>query len=202
VGPKSVSENLEIEFKTLLTATEFSHAVSYFHLKETDFFTQNNYYFDSADFQLREKRFGLRVRTLANNAEITLKIPAADGLLEINDSLSVETAQQIVATQTLLDHGNVYSKLKSLGIDKDNLHLIGSLTTKRAEKKLPQGLLALDESWYNQEHDFELELEVADAIVGRKEFLFLLDTLNIKETPSPNKIQRMMLSSNENIKKL
>ncbi|MTD41587.1 CYTH domain-containing protein [Erwinia sp. CPCC 100877] len=191
-----MSENLEIEFKTLLTETEFSQTVNYFHLKETDFFTQNNYYFDSADFQLKERRFGLRVRTLANNAEITLKIPDTDGLLEINDSLSVETAQHIVATQTLLDYGNVYDKLTSLGINKDNLRLIGSLTTKRAEKKLPQGLLALDESWYNQKHDFELELEVADAAVGRKDFLSLLNTLNIKESPAPNKIQRMMLSSN------
>ncbi|MFD1899078.1 hypothetical protein GQR36_01150 [Enterococcus termitis] len=40
-----------------------------------------------------------------------------------------------------------------------------------------------------------MELEVSDAISGKKEFLLLLDTLNIKEKPSPNKIQRMMLSS-------
>ncbi|WP_430603488.1 hypothetical protein IGJ02_001003 [Enterococcus sp. DIV0724b] len=192
-----MSENLEIEFKTLLSIEEFSHTVDYFQLKEEQFFTQSNYYFDSADFQLKEKHIGLRVRILSNNAEITLKIPEKVGLLEINDALSIEEARQIVESTTLPGSGNVYNKLTILGIDKNDLRLIGNLTTKRAEIKLPQGLLALDESWYNEQHDFELELEVDDVVNGKKDFLALLNTLNIKESPSPNKIQRMMQSSKE-----
>lgn len=195
MGLKSVSENLEIEFKTLLSIEEFSRAVDYFQLKENHFFTQTNYYFDSTDFQLKKRHMGLRVRTLSNNAEITLKIPEKVGLLEINDAISIEEAFRIVDSATLPNFGNVYNKLTTLGINKNDLRLIGSLTTKRAEKKLPQGLLALDESWYNEQHDFELELEVSDATNGKKDFLALLDTLNVKESPSPNKIQRMMLSS-------
>lgn len=190
-----MSENLEIEFKTLLSIEEFSRTVNYFQLKEKDFFEQTNYYFDSADFQLRKRHMGLRVRLLSNNAEITLKIPEKVGLLEINDTLSIKEAQSIVESATLPNFGNVYNKLNALGIDKNDLRLIGDLTTKRAEKKLPQGLLALDESWYNGQHDFELELEVSDADNGKKDFITLLDTLTIKESPSPNKIQRMMLSS-------
>jgi len=192
-----VSENLEIEFKTLLSIEEFSRVVDYFQFKEEQFFTQINYYFDSADFQLRKRRLGLRVRVLSDNAEITLKIPEKVGLLEINDTLSVDEAKAIVESATLPTIGNVYNKLNQLGIDQSDLRLIGSLTTKRAEIKLPQGLLALDESWYNEQHDFELELEVNDATNGKKDFLSLLDTLTIKESPSPNKIQRMMLSSKE-----
>ncbi|WP_348922361.1 CYTH domain-containing protein [Enterococcus rotai] len=192
-----MSENLEIEFKTLLSIEEFSRVIDYFQLKEEQFFTQINYYFDSADFQLRKRRMGLRVRVLSDNAEITLKIPEKVGLLEINDALSVEEAKAIVESATLPTIGNVYNKLNQLGIDQSDLRLIGSLTTKRAELKLPQGLLALDESWYNEQHDFELELEVNDATNGKKDFLSLLDTLTIKESPSPNKIQRMMLSSKE-----
>ncbi|EOH99361.1 hypothetical protein UAW_00511 [Enterococcus haemoperoxidus ATCC BAA-382] len=192
-----MSENLEIEFKTLLSIEEFSHTVDYFQLKEEQFFTQSNYYFDSADFQLKEKHIGLRVRILSNNAEITLKIPEKVGLLEISDALSIEEARQIVESTTLPGSGNVYNKLTILGIDKNDLRLIGNLTTKRAEIKLPQGLLALDESWYNEQHDFELELEVDDVVNGKKDFLALLNTLNIKESPSPNKIQRMMQSSKE-----
>lgn len=197
-----MSENLEIEFKTLLSKEEFSRTVEYFNLNEKDFFTQINYYFDSTDFQLKKQKIGLRVRTLATNAEITLKVPQKVGLLEINDALSIQEAQKIIESATLPDHGNVYNKLNELGMDKDDLRLIGSLTTKRAEKKLPQGLLALDESWYNEQHDFELELEVDDAEKGRESFLSVLDSLTIKESPSPNKIQRMMLSSTRNIKKL
>ncbi len=192
-----MSENLEIEFKTLLSIEEFSRVIDYFQLKEEQFFTQINYYFDSADFQLRKRRMGLRVRVLSDNAEITLKVPEKVGLLEINDALSVKEANAIVESATLPTIGNVYTKLNQLGIDQSDLRLIGSLTTKRAEIKLPQGLLALDESWYNKQHDFELELEVSDATNGKKDFLSLLDTLTIKESPSPNKIQRMMLSSKE-----
>jgi len=192
-----VSENLEIEFKTLLSIEEFSRVIDYFQFKEEQFFTQINYYFDSADFQLRKRRLGLRVRVLSDNAEITLKIPEKVGLLEINDTLSVDEAKAIVESAILPTIGNVYNKLNQLGIDQSDLRLIGSLTTKRAEIKLPQGLLALDESWYNEQHDFELELEVNDATNGKKDFLSLLDTLTIKESPSPNKIQRMMLSSKE-----
>lgn len=192
-----MSENLEIEFKTLLSIEEFSRTIDYFHLKENQFFTQTNYYFDSADFQLRKKHMGLRVRVLSNNAEITLKVPEKVGLLEINDALTAEEAQTIIETSSLPSFGNVFTKLTALGIKKDDLNLIGNLTTKRAEIKLPQGLLALDESWYNEQHDFELELEVADAVSGKKDFLRLLDTLTIKESPAPNKIQRMMLSSKE-----
>lgn len=192
-----MSENLEIEFKTLLSIEEFSRVIDYFQFKEEQFFTQINYYFDSADFQLRKRRMGLRVRVLSDNAEITLKIPEKVGLLEINDALSVEEAKAIVESATLPTIGNVYNKLNQLGIDQSDLRLIGSLTTKRAELKLPQGLLALDESWYNKQHDFELELEVNDVTNGKKDFLSLLDTLTIKESPSPNKIQRMMLSSKE-----
>lgn len=190
-----MSENLEIEFKTLLSIEEFLHAVDYFQLKEKQFFTQTNYYFDTADFQLKKRHIGLRVRILSYNAEITLKIPEKVGLLEINDVLSTKEARQIVESTSLPDSGNVYNKLTSLGIDILDLRLIGSLKTKRAEIKLPQGLLALDESWYNEQHDFELELEVDDADNGKKDFTDLLNTLNIKESPSPNKIQRMMLSS-------
>ncbi|ALS01242.1 adenylate cyclase [Enterococcus silesiacus] len=192
-----MSENLEIEFKTLLSIEDFSRTAAYFHLKENDFFTQVNYYFDSADFQLKKQHIGLRVRILSNNAEITLKVPEKVGLLEINDALSVTEAQHIVDSAALPEYGNVYSRLTDLGISTRDLRLIGSLTTKRAEIKLPQGLLALDESWYNQQHDFELELEVKDAQNGKKDFLALLETLTIKESPSPNKIQRMMLSSQE-----
>lgn len=197
MGQITVSENLEIEFKTLLSIEEFSRIIDYFQLKEEQFFTQTNYYFDSADFQLKKKHIGLRVRILSKNAEITLKIPEKVGLLEINDALSIEEAHQIVESTSLPNSGNVYNKLTTLGIDKDDLRLIGNLTTKRAEIKLPQGLLALDESWYNEQHDFELELEVDDDVNGKRDFLALLDTLTIKESPSPNKIQRMMLSSKE-----
>ena len=81
-------------------------------------------------------------------------------------------------------------KLQELGIEIASIHLIGSLK-QHAENKFLKDYL-LDESWYNQQHDFELELEVTEAESGKQAFQTLMADLNIPITLAPNKIQRMM----------
>lgn len=189
-----MSENLEIEYKTMLSKETFFRITDYFQLREEDFFVQVNTYFDTSDLQLKQMNAGLRIRSFADGAEITLKLPDKVGLLEITDNISLQQADEIIQSEIFPEHSEVFQKLAQLNIVTP-LHKIGQLKTKRAQKKLPQGLLALDESWYNNDHDFELELEVTDAVSGRIAFEGLLNTLNIKETNAPNKIQRMMLSS-------
>ena len=191
----AMSENLEIEFKSLLTEKEFSHLLNYFEITEEDCFTQTNYYFDSKDLQLKKKQMGLRIRILPSSAELTLKIPATEGLLEINESLPLNLAIDLIESNQLPDDGVVYNKLISLGFTVSDLAIIGSLKTKRAEKKIPEGLLALDESWFGNQHDFEIELEVSNAVEGKQAFISLLKKLTIKEKVAPNKIQRMMIAS-------
>ncbi|MHC5217029.1 CYTH domain-containing protein [Enterococcus sp. LJL128] len=189
-----MSENLEIEYKTMLSERDFIRITDYFQLKEEDFFLQVNTYFDTSAFHLKQMNIGLRIRTLPDAAEITLKVPAKDGLLEITDPITPEQAEEIIRSRIFPKNSEVSQKLQDLTINTP-LHVIGQLKTKRAQKNLPQGLLALDESWYNQNHDYELELEVADAFTGKKAFYNLLNTLNIKEISGLNKIQRMLLSS-------
>lgn len=104
----------------------------------------------------------------------------------------LETANHFIKKNQLPTEGAVAKKLQELGIEIASIHLIGSLKTARAEKQIPQGLLALDESWYNQQHDFELELEVTEAESGKQAFQTLMADLNIPITLAPNKIQRMM----------
>ncbi len=187
-----MSQHLEIEFKTLVTEDDFARLLTHFQITKEQFFTQTNYYYDSRDFKLKEQRMGLRIRVLSDRTELTLKVPATDGLLEINDDHSLEAAQQFITTASLPTSGLVYDKLRQLAIKPSDLHIIGSLKTTRAERTIPQGLLALDESWYNNHHDFELELEVADAATGKKAFQKLMADLAIPVTKAPNKIQRMM----------
>ena len=179
-----MSEHLEIEFKTLVSPQDFKRLIDHFAIQKTDFFTQTNHYFDTDDFQLKAQRMGLRIRVLADRGELTLKVPAPEGLLEINN--------HFIKRNHLPTEGAVAKKLQELGIEIASIHLIGSLKTARAEKQIPQGLLALDESWYNQQHDFELELEVTEAESGKQAFQTLMADLNIPITLAPNKIQRMM----------
>lgn len=63
--------HLEIEYKTLLTKDEFNRLNNQFsHVAPV---TQTNYYFDSENFDMKANRMSLRIRTLPNRAEITLK---------------------------------------------------------------------------------------------------------------------------------
>ncbi|EUJ26736.1 hypothetical protein PCORN_14524 [Listeria cornellensis FSL F6-0969] len=68
-----MSQELEIEFKNMLTASEYDLLMNEFRLEEADFFTQTNYYFDTADFQLKERLAALRIRKRELHYELTLK---------------------------------------------------------------------------------------------------------------------------------
>ena len=86
--------HLEIEYKTLLTKDEFNRLNNQFsHVAPV---TQTNYYFDSENFDMKANRMSLRIRTLPNRAEITLKIPKEVGNLEYNYNLSVADAKEII----------------------------------------------------------------------------------------------------------
>lgn len=84
----------------------------------------------------------------------------------------------------------VYQALLDLGVVPEKLAVIAELTTKRAEFPINEGLLALDESWYNQQHDYELELEVNDHQKGKIAFESYLNQFNIPYSPAKNKIVR------------
>ena len=90
-----MSEHLEIEFKTLVSPQDFKRLIDHFAI-QNGLFTQTNHYFDTDDFQLKAQRMGLRIRVLADRGELTLKVPAPEGLLEINDPLSLETANHFI----------------------------------------------------------------------------------------------------------
>ncbi|MDP4171799.1 MAG: CYTH domain-containing protein, partial [Bacillota bacterium] len=50
-----MSQNIEIEFKNMLTLDEYSRIKSTFLLKEEQFFIQENHYFDTPAFSLKDK---------------------------------------------------------------------------------------------------------------------------------------------------
>ncbi len=81
-------------------------------------------------------------------------------------------------------------KLAEYAITAKDLILFAELTTKRAEFSIDEGLLALDESWYTNQHDYELELEVENSEKGKQDFKMLLDKFDITYRPAKNKIER------------
>ena len=185
-----MAEQIEIELKTLLTFEEYTRCIAFWQLADQKALLQANYYFDTADFQLKAKGCGLRIRTLSNQAELTLKTPLANGLLETTDTFSLTEIKPYLDSQTLPTTGSVAEKLRTLNIDISQLKLLASLTTKRYHIQLAYGEVALDESWYQKQHDYELELEVADFKQGQSDFKQLCQQLAIKYKPAQNKIAR------------
>ena len=67
-----MSQNIEIEFKNMLTEDEFHKFLTHFQITSTDFFKQENHYFDTKDFALKEHGCALRIREKKDRFEMTL----------------------------------------------------------------------------------------------------------------------------------
>ena len=191
-----MTQMLEIEYKSMLTKQEYEIFIAHYQLTDKDFRVQTNIYFDTVDEQLKKQNCGLRIRFVGHQAEYTLKTPAEKGRLETTDTFITQEAEAFIFEKRLPRSGAVFQKLSDLNIDPASLIQTGKLTTKRAEFPIEEGLLAIDESWGDNLHDFELELEVGDASVGKIAFINFLKRFSLPYRPAKNKIQRMLEAKN------
>jgi uncharacterized protein YjbK len=184
-----LSQNIEIEFKNMLNSEEYQKLITYFSIKENDIFIQENHYFDTADFALKEQGSALRIRKKGKKFEMTLKQPVSEGLLETNQVLSMEEASAAILNG-LLPSGDIQGLIIKMNIPFSKLHYFGSLTTKRVEFEYNKGLLVLDHSYYLNKEDFEVEYEVEHYQHGKQIFLDLLKQHGIPNRETKNKIHR------------
>ncbi|WP_445486705.1 CYTH domain-containing protein [Niallia sp. 03133] len=191
-----MSQNIEIEFKNMLTKQEYLGLIEHFQIQEKDFFQQENHYFDTADFLLKQNKSALRIRKKQNAYELTLKQPHSEGLLETNKLLTKEESKAIFQTGSIIFEPFV-SILTKMNIAPKNICYFGSLTTIRAEKEIGNGLLVLDHSFYLNEEDYELEYEVSDAKEGQASFNKILESCQIPVRQAKNKVQRFYLKKHE-----
>lgn len=198
-----MSEEIEIEFKSMLIQNEYEELLRYYNITDDQFVIQTNLYFDTADFQLKKHGMGLRIRRFDTKAEATLKIPQSVGLLEVTDALTItEVEQALDKKQFASGAAEILARLKQLNISLLDLSLIGKLITRRAEFTISEGKLALDESWYGQQHDFELELEVSDSSYGEEDFNQLLKKFDLPYRKTQNKIARAVTEQQERNKEM
>lgn len=184
-----MSQNIEIEFKNMLEKEEFERLLTVFQLTPSDFFRQENHYFDTKDFSLKQKRCALRIREKQGQYEMTLKEPHPDGLLETNEILTPQQAQRLLNGGKIHD-GIICTQMIKLGIDIDSLSYFGTLVTERAETTYQGGLLVLDSSSYLNIKDYEIEYEVSNWDTGKPVFLQLLSDHNIPIRQTENKVKR------------
>ncbi|PLT30366.1 CYTH domain-containing protein [Peribacillus deserti] len=184
-----MNQELEIEFKNLLTQGEFEQLLNYFHISEQDFMLQENHYFDTPSFQLRDHGCALRIRQKNGSYILTLKQPADTGLLESHEPLTEEQACDLIKGGMIPSEA-IYQIIKALHIDPCQLKYFGTLKTSRAEVPYERGILVLDHSTYLGKEDYELEYEVREFDEGQNNFFQLLKTLNIPIRSAENKVKR------------
>ncbi|PFA66389.1 CYTH domain-containing protein [Bacillus sp. AFS015802] len=187
-----MTQEIEIEFKNLVTEDEFIRLTSHFHIKEVDFISQDNHYFDTSDYRLKEKQSALRIREKNGGYTLTLKTPLNEDLLETNQTLSKQEAHSLLHEGTF-PQGEVSDALESLSIPRASLQHFGTLSTSRAEIDYRDGLLVFDKSSYLQKEDYELEYEVKERTSGEAIFLELLKEHHIPLRKTENKIKRFYL---------
>lgn len=186
-----LTDSLEIEYKSMLTNREYNVLCEHFKLTPADFLIQKNNYFDLNN-RLRAKGCSLRIREFATDAELTLKMPKDNGLMEYNQPLSKEQATTAIATRKLAVVPTIQNALDNFHLTFEQLNLLGSLTTKRAEFDISLGKLAIDESWYQEQHDFELELEVQETLTSKAQFIEFLNEFDIPFRKSESKVKRAL----------
>ncbi|HWO98475.1 MAG TPA: CYTH domain-containing protein [Bacillus sp. (in: firmicutes)] len=184
-----MKQEIEIEFKNLLTEEEFHRIASHFSVKEEDFITQENHYFDTAEFSLKKHGTALRIRKKKETYTLTLKQPYNDGLLESHQPLSSQEAAALLEGKAAVT-GEIAGLIQQLGVNPAQLTYFGTLATKRSQFPYRDGLLVLDHSFYLNKDDYELEFEAADFHVGRQQFKDLLEQFRIPVRHTQNKIRR------------
>lgn len=184
-----MEKNIEIEFKNILTKAEYIELLNHFQVKETELFKQENHYFDTKNFELKERSSALRIRKKQSGYELTLKQPCDDGLLETNKQLTAEAGEEMIQTGKINDP-QFASILEEMGITPESIVYFGSLSTIRAEKETGNGLLVFDHSFYLNIEDYELEYEVSDRKEGQVYFQELLHSFQIPIRETKNKVRR------------
>lgn len=186
-----MSQELEIEFKNLLTSDEFNKLKRYFLVEDHDYFEQKNSYFDTQSLWLRKNNSALRIREKNNQYILTLKQATHEGMLETHHPLTESEAIQFIEKPEL-PPGQIQEILEDLcRNDHASLQLLGELTTYRAETPYKNGLIVLDHSLYLGQDDYELEYEVPDFEEGKANFFSLLEEFNIPKRKTQNKIARL-----------
>ncbi|MCP8615591.1 CYTH domain-containing protein [Salirhabdus salicampi] len=184
-----MEEEIEIEFKNLLTKTEYEILLKHLNMSGESGKKQMNYYFETDEFDLKQAGSALRIREKLGTYTCTLKQPHAKGLLETHAQLTKEELFNWKKGNIQLPHP-IEEKLKQLQIPIHKLKYRGQLETERIEKNWNNCTVVFDISRYNGNVDYELEVEANSYQEGKRIFQRLLNEVHIPERKTPNKIER------------
>lgn len=178
-----MKQNLEIEFKTLLTVEEYTRLLKTF-FRNASSHQQINTYFDTDALDLFEENKMVRIRHLGHVQEFTMKVPMTKHSV-MEHSFTQE--------EIMSDDPKVIEFLHSVNVDKP-IHPISKSDTLRTTLVTDFGEFALDQTTYDHSIDYELELEMIDDSVNGEELFFnFLEEYSINYKPSSPKFLRSLV---------
>ncbi len=187
-----MTKEIEIEFKNTLTKQQYEALLAHYKISSKQIHHQVNHYFDTPDWQLKNLNSGLRVRTINDYYECTLKEKSSTNIhLETTNELTASQAHEMLHNG-VIHAAEVYERLQQLGIAINSLKLFGSLATDRVEIDFQGGTLVFDHSFYLQQDDYEVEYETNDEQLGYVIFEQFLAQHHIEKKSAQKKIARFM----------
>lgn len=187
-----MNQEIEIEYKNLLSREEYEKMLNYYSQRENiTSWKQSNHYFDTPDLQLKKADSALRIRTIEDKkAEITLKTPHEGHLLENNIDLDYDRVAKIMNTGQIDLPDSIKEISKKMNIDVHLLKYQASMKTLRNEWQYLDRTIALDQSDYIHTRDYELEVEAPTDETAQETFNQILEHFAIEKRETPNKIAR------------
>ena len=164
----------EYETRLMLTEEQYFFIVTYYmNIQPNKHFLQiTNHYYDTDELNLtKDQRMTLRVRIINDvKSELTLKIKGEDGDEEVTDGLSPKE-QELLLEQNIFPYGQVRNRLMLLPYPLNKYRRITSLFNRRLEIEFEDHILVVDKNTYEDEVDYNLEIESSVGIVHAKELL-------------------------------
>ena len=186
---------IEKEFKNLLTKEQYEAIAGDYQSVFTKDVTQTNSYYDYEGL-LQQHKMALRIRIVEgkDTGEITLKIPQSSlEVLEYTEVLPVDILNAYNHNKQFTLPTSLQEALEDKGITLQTVNQIALLTTHRLEGALSENeCLVLDESHYNGEIDYEMEMEVRSLELGEPVFLGILEKYKIERRQAESKIKRAL----------
>ncbi len=176
-----MTQNVEIEFKTIIPLETYQYLLKHFEL-ENNIFKQVNYYFDTDDYTLNQKQIVLRIRQKGDRYKVTLKCQSDKQAYEKHFVLQPEKAKDMIAngfqTKAFFDDIDAFVTFRV------------SLDNYRVSTPYEGGTLFLDRCDYCNVTDYELEYEANNYEEGKVIFEKLLSRCNIEPIPIKRKSER------------
>ena len=187
-----MAQQIEIEFKNLLTKQQYEVLLNAFSIEDSQIHRQINHYFDTPTQHLKNLSSGLRIRIMETEIECTLKEKSAEHQhLETTDIMNEKQAEAMLNGKGI-EAPSVTQRLNTLQVPMQLLSCFGTLTTDRVEIPYKGGLLVFDHSFYLHCDDYEVEYETTDELDGQSVFEQFLQQFNIEKQKTPKKIARFM----------